>query len=74
MDALFYIWPRRNRYSVISGCVWLDAVGTVDELSERRHGILAFSFDVVHFAWMVVIVRERMVHVRDILRAVRRCR
>jgi hypothetical protein len=53
----------RKRHSLISGGIGIDTFGTVDRLAEVVYGILTFPFDLTHLPWVVVIVRQRVIHV-----------
>ncbi len=54
---------RRKRHPLISGGIGIDAFGTVDRLAEVRYRIVALVFYVTHLSRMIVIVRQRVVHV-----------
>jgi hypothetical protein len=54
---------RRKRQSLISGGIWIDAFGTVDRFAEIFHSVVALLFYVTHLSRVVVIVRQRVVHV-----------
>ncbi len=53
----------RKRYPLISDGVRIDALGTIDRPAEVVYGILTFPFDLTHLPWVVVIVRQRVIHV-----------
>jgi len=53
----------RKRHSLISGGIWIDAFGTIDRLAEVFYGVFALLFYVTHLSRVVVIVRQRVIHV-----------
>ena len=48
---------------LISGGIWTDAFGTIDRLAEVFHGVFALLLYVTHLSWVVVIVRQCVIHV-----------
>ena len=54
---------RRKRHPPISGSVRIDTFGTIYRLAEVHYRVFALSFGLTHLSWVVVIVRQRVVHV-----------
>ena len=53
----------RKRHPVISGGVRIYALGTIDRLAEVFYGTVALLLDRTHLSRVVVVVRQRVVHV-----------